>query len=47
MRDSRRFLRIVLVLVMAALPIGLLVGCRGNLGWDRMDGPTGRQVQPG
>lgn len=31
------------ILMIVLLPGVFLAGCRGNLGWDRMDGPIGRK----
>jgi len=47
MQDSKSHVRVFMVLLMAALPAVFLAGCRGNLGWDRTGGPSGRQNQSG
>jgi hypothetical protein len=46
MSNTTKLKRIVLILLFAVLPAALLTGCRGDLGWARMDGPIGRQASP-
>jgi hypothetical protein len=45
MRHCKRCTKMMMAVLMALLPALFLVGCRGNLGWDRMDGPPVRQGQ--
>lgn len=44
MLNTKKFTKMFVVLMIAVLPGVLMAGCRGNLGWDRMDGPVGRQT---
>ena len=43
MPNTKRISKLFVILMIALLPGALLAGCRGNLGWDRMEGPVGRQ----
>ena len=47
MSNTKKFKKMFLILMIAVLPGVLSAGCRGNLGWDRMDGPVGRQTSSG
>lgn len=47
MSNTKKFKRVFLILMIAVLPGVLMAGCRGHLGWGRMDGPIGRQTSPG
>lgn len=46
-QKSKSYPTMLMVLLMALLPVVFLAGCRGNLGWDRMGSPAGRQSQSG
>lgn len=47
MQYWKSYRKTVTVLLMALAAGAFLAGCRGNLGWERMDGPVGRQSHPG
>ena len=47
MKNSKNYSKMLTVLFVAAFPIVLMAGCRGNIGWDRMDGSLGRQSHSG
>lgn len=43
MRYCKCYSKMMMAVLLALLPALFLVGCRGGLGWDRMDGPPARQ----
>jgi len=45
MKNVRNYQMVFMVLCMVLLSGTILVGCRGGLGWDRMDGPQGKAMQ--
>jgi hypothetical protein len=47
MQNSKSYPRMFMAVLIAFLSIVFLGGCHGSLGWDRMDGPLGRQSQSG
>jgi len=47
MQNSKSYPKMFMVLLMALLPAFFLAGCHGNVGWDRMGAPLGRQSQSG
>lgn len=45
MKYWKSHLKMMTVLMLTLLPGLFLIGCRGNIGWDRMDGPLRHQSQ--
>jgi hypothetical protein len=43
MKNPKSYLTTLIALTIAVLPAVLQTGCRGDVGWARMDGAMGRQ----